>query len=104
MAEKQEPIVDQWYRHLDKGQEFVVVAKDEDTGMIMLQYFDGTLEEIDRDDWEQLEIEPTAEPENWLGPYDEIDSSETLFADTEMNEEEWNEPLDELANKYQSET
>ncbi len=99
METKAEPVIDQWYRHLDKGQEFVVVATDDDAKTIMLQYFDGSLEEIDRDDWEQLEIEPTAEPENWLGAYDELDDSETLFADTEMNQEEWDEPLDELANK-----
>ncbi len=99
METKTEPVIDQWYRHLDKGQEFVVVATDEDAGTVMLQYFDGSLEEIDLDDWNELEIEPTAEPENWSGPYDEIESTETLFADTEMNQEEWDEPLDELANK-----
>ncbi len=99
METKPEPVIDQWYRHLDKGQEFVVVATDDDAGTVMLQYFDGSLEEIDLDDWNQLEIEPTAEPENWSGPYDEIDSTETLFADTEINQEEWDEPLDELANK-----
>ncbi len=99
MNAQPEPAVDQWYRHIDKGQEFVVVAVDEDAETIMLQYFDGSLEEIDREDWGQLEIEPVPEPENWSGPYDELDSSETLFADTEMNQEEWNEPLDELSRR-----
>ncbi len=94
-----QPAVGQWYRHLDKGQEFVVVALDEDARTVMLQYFDGSLEEIGQDDWMQLEIEPVPEPENWSGPYDELDSSETLFTDSEMNQEEWNEPLDELASR-----
>ncbi len=96
MGIEQEPAIDQWYQHLDKGQPFVVVAIDDENGTVILQYFDGSLEEIDRDDWEQLKIEPSAAPENWSGPYDELDDSETIFADTEMSEEEWNEPLDEL--------
>jgi hypothetical protein len=51
-----------------------VVAFDEDDGTIELQYFDGTIEEMDLEDWQAeleagtlVEVEP---PEDWTGSVD----------------------------------
>jgi len=35
------PIINQWYRHLDKGQRFFVTAVDEDDATVEVQHFDG---------------------------------------------------------------
>jgi hypothetical protein len=61
-----------------------------------MQHFDGDLEEIDRDTWYQLDLEPIEEPENWSGPIDigEIDDLGTGVTDT--TGEDWNAPLQEL--------
>jgi hypothetical protein len=44
------PGVGDWFR-LSDGAPFEVVAVDDDDGTIEVQYADGTLEELDRDDW-----------------------------------------------------
>jgi hypothetical protein len=44
-----EPIVGDWYS--SHGERFEVVAVDEDERTIEVQYADGTLAEIDIDDW-----------------------------------------------------
>ena len=45
------PGIGEWYRHTG-GDSFEVVAFDEDDGTIEIQYFDGTVEEMDTEDWE----------------------------------------------------
>ncbi len=98
MQSKRNPIVGNWYQRLDKGQEFTVVAFDEDARLVEMQHFDGDLEEMDLDTWYQLEILPIEEPENWSGPFDvgEIDDL-TGTEVTDTPPEDWNEPLDEIA-------
>jgi hypothetical protein len=44
-----EPIVGDWYR--SHGQLFEVVATDESERLIEIQHADGSLEELDLDDW-----------------------------------------------------
>jgi hypothetical protein len=44
------PGVGDWFR-LSGGAPFEVVAVDDDDGTIEVQYADGTLEELDREDW-----------------------------------------------------
>ena len=45
------PIIGNWYR-IQGSDSFEVVAFDEDDGTIELQYFDGTVEEMDIEDWD----------------------------------------------------
>lgn len=87
-----DPIVDNWYAHLDKGQRFKVVAVDEETALVELQKFDGDIEEISLSAWYKLEIEFSEEPENWSGAMDiaEIDDLGTEI--TETSKEDWSDP------------
>jgi len=96
MSTEADPVVGNWYQHLDKGQGFCVVALDEDEGLIEIQHFDGDLEEIDRASWYQLDLELSEEPENWSGAIDvgEIDDLGTEVTDT--TNDDWNTPLQEL--------
>ncbi len=96
MSTEADPIIENWYQHLDKGQKFRVVALSEADGAIEIQYFDGDVEEIGLDDWYELDIEPVEEPENWSGPIDiaEIDDFGTEITDT--SEEDWAAPLQEF--------
>jgi len=97
MKNEADPIVDNWYQHLDKGQAFQVVAVDEDAGTVELQHFDGDVEEIDLDAWYQIPVELIEEPENWSGPFDvgEMDDlTGTEVTDTAVAD--WTEPLEEI--------
>ena len=67
------PTIGNWYQILGSDS-FEVVAFDEDDGTIELQYFDGTVEEMDLEDW-QAEHEAGAlveveAPEDWTGSVD----------------------------------
>lgn len=67
------PNIGDWYS-LRGGELFEVVAVDDGDGTIEVQYFDGTLEEIDMDDWKAQyssgEIEQVQPPEDWSGSVD----------------------------------
>ena len=74
------PGIGDWYR-LNGGQLFEVVALDDDDGTIEIQYFDGTVEEMDIEDWESQwddgALESAEAPEDWTGSVDvESDSAE----------------------------
>ena len=96
MSHEIDPIVGNWYAHLDKGQRFTVTALNEADSTVELQHFDGDLEEISLSDWYDLEIELSEEPENWSGALDisEVDDFGTAVTDTTTDD--WSEPLKEF--------
>ena len=67
------PTIGAWYR-LDGGESFEVVARDADDGTIEIQYFDGTVEEMDIEDGEaqseENRLEEAEPPEDWSGSVD----------------------------------
>jgi len=92
MPNELDPLEDQWYAFIDKGQRFFIVAIDEDGSTIEVQHFDGDLEEYSFDDWRELGVELSEAPENWDGALDlgELDDLGTEITDT--NQEDWSEP------------
>jgi hypothetical protein len=63
------PVVGKWYAR-PGGESFEIVAIDQDEGTIELQYFDGTIEELDFDEWREEPIENAEPPEDWTGSVD----------------------------------
>lgn len=96
MATEADPVVGHWYRHLDKGHKFEVVAVDEDRGTVEIQHFDGDIEEIDIDTWYQQEIDLIEPPENWSGPVDSFEEDELDYTETDMDEDDWEGPVSEF--------
>ena len=99
MTTEADPVLDNWYQHLDKGSSFRVIATNEDEGNVEIQYFDGDVEEIGLDDWYELDIEPIEEPENWTGPVDiaEVDDLGTQITDT--TSDDWAAPQQEIKSE-----
>ena len=68
-----QPGIGDWYR-LSGGALFEVVAVDDDDGTIEIQYFDGTVEEMDVEDWDAQwqdgALESAEPPEDWSGSVD----------------------------------
>lgn len=54
----------QWYTHLETGQIFEIVALDEASTSIEIQYVDGDIDEIDAEAWDQLPLGYAAAPED----------------------------------------
>ncbi|RMD78211.1 MAG: hypothetical protein D6809_06305 [Gammaproteobacteria bacterium] len=98
MANDLEPVVGNWYHHHDKGEDFEVVAVDEDRGLVEIQYFDGNTDELDLEAWRELDIEAREPPEDWTGPVDDVepDEIEAETSGTDMAPEEWSRPADEM--------
>jgi hypothetical protein len=93
MAEILPPVIGNWYRQLN-GDIFEVVALDTDDATVEIQYFDGTIEELDLENWEQMEIEAAEPPEDWSGSVD-VDEEE-IDELQDKPEEEFNDPLEYL--------
>lgn len=97
-----DPIVNTWYKHLDKGQKFQVVAVDNYDCLVEIQYFDGDIEEIDLDDWYLMELEQIESPEDVSGALDlsDIDDLDSYASDNDIDE--WDNSVNE-SKSYQSE-
>lgn len=89
-----EPIVDNWYAHLDKGQEFKVVAVDEDNELIEIQYYDGDIEEISLKDWTSMPIELAEEPQDWAGVLDVTEPDDLGLDYTASLKEGWEDKVE----------
>jgi hypothetical protein len=95
------PIVNRWYRHLDKGYQFQVVMVDQEEGTVEIQHFDGDVAELDLDTWNELEIELIEPPEDWTGSMDDIELDDLGYTETGMSKKDWSEPLQEKAETEQ---
>jgi hypothetical protein len=81
MPNELNPIIDQWYQPGGKEELLRVVAADMDAGLIEVQHFDGSIEELDFDTWQEMDIDLAEEPEDWTGPYDDIEADDLGDAD-----------------------
>ena len=63
------PEIGCWYRRIN-GNLFEVVAVDEDRSTVELQHFDGTIEGLEMDVWQDIDLEPAEAPEDWSGSVD----------------------------------
>jgi len=96
MPNELDPLLDQWYTHLDKGQRFYVTAIDELNDTVEIQHFDGDIEEYSLDEWRELEIELSEEPENWSGALDIAEQDDFGTEITDTTPEDWDSPQQEF--------
>ena len=94
MPNELDPVVGQWYMHRDKGEVFRVVAVDSTTRSIEIQNFDGDVEELDMDAWRDLDIDVAEAPEDWTGPFDDIEPDDLGYTETAMRPQDWRAPLE----------
>jgi hypothetical protein len=87
--------IGQWFETV--GDPFEVVGIDADSEMVLVQHYDGTLEDFDFDAWTALAARPCAPPEDYSGALDiePLDYSERdESAPTRSGQ--WDNPLDLL--------
>ena len=82
-----EPIVNRWYRDLEQGYAFQVIARDDQQDTVEIQYFDGDLEEMDLEEWNAMALEPIEPPEDWTGSIDHIEADDLRYTDTGITAE-----------------
>lgn len=90
------PVIGKWYRRVN-GTLFEVVAVDEQDGTVEVQYFDGTIDDVDLENWPSMLIERVRAPEDWSGS---VDMDPADFGSTDSGELPlgWHDPLEILEN------
>lgn len=71
MINELDPIEEHWFYDLESDHHFKVVSVDEEEGLIEIQHENGELEEIELEEWEELDLEASEEPEDWKAPLEE---------------------------------
>jgi hypothetical protein len=90
---KPPPVIGEWYRR-PGGESFEVVAIDNDDHTIEIQYYDGTVEELELQEWLEDNIESTEAPEDWTGSVDvEPEDTENEYEAEPGNSQPWADPL-----------
>lgn len=87
-------VVGDWYR-VGEDPPFEVVAVDADQETIEIQYYDGTVEEVEFEHWVQLSPQPSPPPEDWNGAMD-LEKEDYGLDPDRLNVEAWENPLDQL--------
>ncbi len=90
------PAIGKWYLDNVDGQLFEIVAIDEEDGTIEIQFFDGSIEELEIDLWNEMELTSAAPPEDWSGPFDDLEADDLAEPDNPAETIELNEFLDEI--------
>ncbi len=95
MAIKYEPEIGNWYQS-GSSLLFKVVAIDESDETIEIQYFDGTVGELELDLWEGLSPELLDAPDDWSGPFDDVDDDMTpsSYSDDTNTRKSWDSVLE----------
>ena len=93
---KPAPVIGEWYRR-PGGESFEIVAIDRDDHTIEIQYFDGTVEEMELEEWRESEIETCEAPEDWTGSLDvEPEDTENEYEAEPGANGAWGDPLQSL--------
>ena len=69
MANTYQPRLGDWYKSIN-GDQLKIVALDDDAAIMEIQHFDGAIEEVDFESWNEMEIVPIEAPEDWSGSMD----------------------------------
>ena len=90
---KPAPVIGEWYRR-PGGESFEVVAIDRDDRTIEIQYFDGTVEELETEEWYEAGIETGDAPEDWTGSLDvDAEDTENEYEAEPGHARPWADPL-----------
>ena len=91
---KRRPVISKWYQDVNEDEIFEVVAVDEDSDTIAIQYSDGDISEIDFETWQQMILLP-AEPPDDLRELEYLDDEESDSPRGNYHEPLWEDPFDD---------
>jgi hypothetical protein len=87
---KRRPVISKWYQDVSEDEIFEVVAIDEDSDTIAIQYVDGDISEVDFETWREMVLLP-AEPPDDLREIEYLDDEDLDNA----REPTWEDPFDD---------
>ena len=89
------PAIGKWYLDNADKQLFEIVAIEEEDDTIEIQYFDGAIEELDSELWYEMELTSAAPPEDWSGPFDDLEADDMADPDIPAQPSGFSEYLDD---------
>ena len=94
MSRDFEPVLGQWYENVEENEQFRVIAVDEDSELVEIEYLDGDVEELDMDTWAEFDLEKIEQPEGWQGAaLEAADDDEDDVEDEE--DDDWDDDEDD---------
>ncbi len=78
--------IDSWYQDPQTGNAFRVVALDRASDSIEIQFFNGDLAEYDFASWAESNFTPIEAPEDWSGPFDDVEIDDFGYSDPDVHE------------------
>jgi len=93
-----EPQAGQWYEDLETEETFQVLSVDPDEEVIRIQWPDREIQEIDLDQWNEMDLELAEAPEGWVDDKDDEDEEDELEDEEDWEDDEdddWDEDEDE---------
>ena len=87
-----EPQAGQWYEDLDNEESFQVLSVDPDEEIIRIQWPDREIQEIDLDQWNEMDLDLALPPEGWVDDVAESDDDEE---EDELEDDDWDEDEDD---------
>lgn len=92
MSRDYEPQAGQWYEDLETEETFQVLSVDPDEELIRIQWPDREIQEIDLDQWNEMDLELAVAPEGWVDDVEEDDEEDD---DLDLEDEDWDEDDDD---------
>ena len=92
---KQTPEIGRWYQDAVEDVLFEVVAVDENSSTVEIQYEDGEVGEFELETWMQMVILPAQAPEDWRVSY-ELSGDDGIDPDAVLIPDNFNDPLASL--------
>ena len=89
------PSVGNWYKELQGGGIFEVVAVDEISQTIETQHIDGEISEVDIENWHEMQLMEVEEPEDWRNAY-ELSDEDSMDPDATIHPEDWTNPISSI--------
>jgi len=86
-----EPQVGQWYEDLDTEETFQVLSLDPDEEIIRIQWPDREVQELDLDQWNEMDLELAVAPEGWVDDEEESDEEDDDEEVDLEDEDDWDE-------------
>jgi hypothetical protein len=91
-----EPQAGQWYEDLETEETFQVLSVDPDEEIIRIQWPDREIQEIDLDQWNEMDLELALPPEGWVDDKaDEDDEDDLEDDDWDEEDDDWDDDEDE---------
>ena len=79
------PKIGNWYENEDDTALFQVVSVDAASEPGQVQTFDGEVDSIEAEDWEQLPLVSAAAPEDWTGALEDVEPDDVTEDDSQSD-------------------